>query len=119
MKRKKTKTQTPPNVSAKLAFSIHGKPIEVDVVVPVKAVQPETLLPVFQNITNEIVRVATELAAEKGETISCAKGCEVVVVQPAYVQDAVVVVCTQEVVLYEDELYAVIVVPSDVEEVLP
>lgn len=61
--------------TASLQFSIHSKPIQIDVEVPKKPIRPEALLPIFQEITNEVVSVSVELAQEKGESVSCAKGC--------------------------------------------
>ena len=80
-KQKKKHKHSNSTATTKLEFSIHSKPIQIDVEVPKQAIRPEALLPLFQEITNEVVRVAVELAEEKGDSVSCAKGCGACCVQ--------------------------------------
>jgi Fe-S-cluster containining protein len=49
--------------------------LKAEVPVPAAATTPAALLPVFQAVTDAIVRAAVQAAEARGQTISCTKGC--------------------------------------------
>lgn len=60
---------------ASLKMSIAGRPIEIEIDVPVGPSKPRHLVPLLQWLTNEVVDIACEKVAAEGKAISCRAGC--------------------------------------------
>lgn len=61
--------------SASLKMSIAGRPIEIQIDVPMGPTKPRQLMPLLQWLTNEVVDIACDQVAAEGKTISCRAGC--------------------------------------------
>ncbi|HQU43650.1 MAG TPA: YkgJ family cysteine cluster protein [Pirellulales bacterium] len=61
--------------TASLKMSIAGRPIEMQVNVPVGPTKPRQIVPLLQWLTNEVVDIACQQVAAEGKAISCRAGC--------------------------------------------
>lgn len=61
--------------SASLKMSIAGRPIEMQLDVPLGPTKPRQLVPLLQWLTNEVVDIACEQLTAEGKAISCRAGC--------------------------------------------
>ena len=68
--------------TGQIKLVIKGKPLEVQVSVPVKPVKPQRMLPVLQKMTNLFVNIGVEATQSAGGEISCKKGCGACCRQP-------------------------------------
>lgn len=68
--------------TGQIKLSVRGKPLEIQVTVPAKPVQPQRMLPVFQKMTNLFVEIGVEEAKKNGQEVSCQKGCGACCRQP-------------------------------------
>jgi Fe-S-cluster containining protein len=80
----KTKEQW---VTGKIRLSIEGEPLEFQVTVPAKPVKLRKMLPVFQMMTNSIVKMSQISVEAAGEKISCKKGCGACCRQPVPISE--------------------------------
>lgn len=62
-------------ITGKGALTIAGTKVELEVTVPANPVRMTKMLPIFQQLTNAVVRVGVGNAEAGDEQISCAKGC--------------------------------------------
>lgn len=62
-------------VTVRVKLTIEGHELEAGVAVPAGAARLRDVLPVLQNLTDAVVGIAEASAAERGERVSCAKGC--------------------------------------------
>lgn len=56
-------------------LNIAGKVVDLELTVPAQKVPLKKMLPVFQFLTDTVVKVGIENAQEQGDHISCTKGC--------------------------------------------
>ncbi len=56
-------------------LKIADKAVDLELTVPANKVPLKKMLPVFQFLTDTVVKVGIENAAEQGEEITCTKGC--------------------------------------------
>ena len=61
--------------SAKINFTLYGKPITLNLSVPTKSVTLVNMLPVLHEIDNRFIATAVEVFVGENETISCKAGC--------------------------------------------
>ncbi|MBL8207690.1 MAG: YkgJ family cysteine cluster protein [Blastocatellia bacterium] len=62
-------------ITGKGALTIAGTKVELEITVPAKPVRATRMLPVFQQLTNAVVKVGVSNAEATGAQISCTKGC--------------------------------------------
>lgn len=62
-------------VTGNVRISIGGAPLELQMTVPAKAVKPQRMLPIFQQMTNSFVGMGEQAVVNAGGKISCEKGC--------------------------------------------
>lgn len=62
-------------VTGNIRISLGGVPLELQLTVPVRAVKPQRLLPIFQQMTDSFVEMSETAVANAGGEISCRKGC--------------------------------------------
>lgn len=62
-------------ISGTLKLSVKGEPLEVQMTFPEKPVRPQRILPVLQQMTNKFVDIGVKVAEQRGESVSCTKGC--------------------------------------------
>ena len=65
-----------------ITLSVDGLPLRLNISVPAKAVKPQVMLPVFQNLANAFTDMAVRQSEAAGDTISCRKGCGACCRQP-------------------------------------
>jgi Fe-S-cluster containining protein len=64
-----------PSSQVRVAFSVNGRPVRVEARVPDLPVRLDQLLPALRSIDNALIDAAVAGHEQKGERISCAKGC--------------------------------------------
>ncbi len=69
-------------VTGKIKVTLAGRPLEMQMTVPVDPVKPHRMLPVFQQMTNSFVGISVEAAEKDGRKVSCAAGCGACCRQP-------------------------------------
>lgn len=62
-------------VTGNIKLTISGQPVEMELTVPAKPVKPQRMLPIFQQMTNAVVKMSVDTVEADGETISCKAGC--------------------------------------------
>jgi Fe-S-cluster containining protein len=62
-------------VTAHVGLAIAGHVVRTDITVPSKPVKIGDMLPVFQSLSDLVVRTTVESVEVQGQTISCCKGC--------------------------------------------
>jgi Fe-S-cluster containining protein len=62
-------------VTGNIRLSVGGAPLDLQMTVPAKAVKPQRMLPIFQQMTNSFVGMAENAIENAGVRISCSKGC--------------------------------------------
>lgn len=62
-------------VTGNVRLSVGGEPLDLQMTVPAKAVKPQRMLPIFQQMTNSFVAMTENAVENAGGRISCAKGC--------------------------------------------
>lgn len=68
-------TESPVTCTVSLKLAISGRTVEMEVAVPEGPTQPRQLLPLLQSLTDAVVDIAGDIAAEQGQRISCKAGC--------------------------------------------
>ena len=61
--------------TASISMTIGGQPITLDIPLPTEKVSAETMLPLFQALTNFLVDMSVKATEKEGKQISCRKGC--------------------------------------------
>lgn len=61
--------------TVELKLRVSGKPLELEIPVPIEPTPPVAMLPVFQALTNVFVSAGKEKAEAEGAEISCRAGC--------------------------------------------
>lgn len=74
-------------VTGNVTLAIGNKPLNLQMTVPAKAVKPQRMLPVFQQMANSFVDIGIKAVESEGETISCKKGCGACCRQPVPVAE--------------------------------
>ena len=64
-----------PTTTANIQVKISGRPIELEVTVPLEPVPLRSLMPIYQGLTNAVVDIGVANVERKGLTISCRSGC--------------------------------------------
>lgn len=64
-----------PLTTANISMTIGNQPILLEIPLPTEKVTAETMLPLFQGLTNFLVEVSVEAAEKEGRQVSCKKGC--------------------------------------------
>ena len=77
MGKKKSKT-----IRSNVSLKIGGKPLDIEFESPKRPVSLSRMLPVFQEVTNQLVNIGVERAVESGDEISCKAGCGACCRQP-------------------------------------
>jgi Fe-S-cluster containining protein len=62
-------------ITGNVKITIGGRPIAIELTVPVKPVKSRRMLPVFQGMSELFVELGEKEVAAAGEKISCRKGC--------------------------------------------
>ena len=62
-------------VTGNVRLSVGGEPLDLQMTVPAKPVNPQKMLPIFQQMTNSFVAMAENAVENAGGRISCSKGC--------------------------------------------
>jgi Fe-S-cluster containining protein len=62
-------------VTGTFDLAVAGRRLRVELQVTTERTRPVKLLPLFRNVANAVVDVATKAAEAEGSTISCTKGC--------------------------------------------
>ena len=62
-------------ITGNVRLSLGGVPLDLQMTVPAKAVKPQRMLPIFQQMTNSFVGMAETAIENAGGKISCRKGC--------------------------------------------
>ena len=62
-------------VTGNVRLSVGGEPLDLQMTVPAKPVNPQKMLPIFQQMTNSFVGMAENAVENAGGRISCSKGC--------------------------------------------
>lgn len=62
-------------VISTLDLTIGGQPVRLQIPLPTEKVTAETMLPLFQELTNFLVEMSVKSAEKEGKQISCQKGC--------------------------------------------
>lgn len=62
-------------ITGKGVLTIAGTKVELEITVPAKPVRASRMLPVFQQLTNAVVKVGVSNTETAGAQISCTKGC--------------------------------------------
>jgi Fe-S-cluster containining protein len=75
-------------LTGNITLTITGKPLHFELKAPATSVSPRRMLPVFQNITNTVVRFSTDQAIGSGNEISCKAGCGACCRQPVPISEA-------------------------------
>jgi Fe-S-cluster containining protein len=88
-------------ISGKVGLRVHGLPMEFEMTVPATPVKPYRMLPVFQQMANQLVDVSVAAVESDGEKISCKAGCGAC--------------CRQAVPISETEIYQI----ADLVESMP
>lgn len=63
------------SVEANIQIKLYGKPVELNLSLPVKRVKPDRMLPVLQKITDKFAKTAVEAFVKEEENVSCKMGC--------------------------------------------
>lgn len=63
-------------ITGQIKLSIGGVPLEMQMTVPAKAVKPQKMLPIFQQMSNSFVEIGINNIESRGEKISCRAGCD-------------------------------------------
>ncbi len=71
-----------------LKLDIGGEHYELNLTIPATPVKPRRMLPVFQNLTNEIVARGIQRSNEAGKPISCKAACGACCRQPLLLSEA-------------------------------
>jgi Fe-S-cluster containining protein len=61
--------------TAQIELRIGGRPLRLSLDVPTGAARRRTMLPVFRQVTDAVVEMGVRQAEERGERVSCRKGC--------------------------------------------
>jgi Fe-S-cluster containining protein len=69
-------------ITGKVQISLFGNPVEMEMTVPAKPVQPTRMLPIFQAVTSSFVELGVGEIESQGEKISCKAGCGACCRQP-------------------------------------
>jgi len=62
-------------ITGNVKITIGGRPVAIELTVPVKPVKSRRMLPVFQGISDLFTEIGEKEVAARGEQISCKKGC--------------------------------------------
>lgn len=62
-------------ITGKVGLRIHDFPVEFEMTVPANPVKPHRMLPIFQQMANQLVDMSVEVAESEGKRISCKAGC--------------------------------------------
>lgn len=62
-------------VTGKVGLRVSGFPVEFEMTVPAAPVKPHRMLPIFQQMANQLVDLSVEVAVSEGKKISCKAGC--------------------------------------------
>lgn len=62
-------------VTGNVRLSLGGEPLDLQMTVPAKAVKPQRMLPIFEQMTNSFVGMSENAVENAGGKISCRKGC--------------------------------------------
>jgi len=65
----------PESIQVRVDLAILGEPFRHEFVVPRAPIRPIRMLPVFQAVTDEMMRRAASAATQDGKSISCKAGC--------------------------------------------
>ena len=80
--------QTEEMLAGDLKLEIGGEHFEMHLTIPATPVKPQRMLPVFRQITNEIVARGIERTQASGKEISCKAGCGACCRQPLLISEA-------------------------------
>jgi Fe-S-cluster containining protein len=69
-------------ITGQIKISVNGIPLEMQMTVPAKAVKPQRMLPIFQQMSNSFVEMGISAVENSGGKISCQKGCSACCRQP-------------------------------------
>lgn len=61
--------------TSSLSLTIGGQPLTLEIPLPTEKVTAETMLPLFQEVTNLLVDISVKEAEKENRQISCQKGC--------------------------------------------
>jgi Fe-S-cluster containining protein len=64
---------SPPSI--RVVFSVHGRPVRVEVAAPARRGRLDELLPALRAIDDRLIEATVAAREAEGERISCAKGC--------------------------------------------
>jgi Fe-S-cluster containining protein len=67
--------RTGDQITGTVELKVAGRPLRVQMQVPVGPTRPGKLLPLFRSVANAVVDVASKAVEAQGATISCTKGC--------------------------------------------
>lgn len=63
-------------ISTRITLKIGGRPQQLYISVPNRKTKAEVLLPFFRSVTQKAEDIAINEARQKGNTVSCSKGCD-------------------------------------------
>jgi Fe-S-cluster containining protein len=69
-------------ITGNVKITIRGRPVAIELTVPVKPVKSRRMLPVFRGISDLFTAIAEKEAAAAGQKTSCKKGCAACCRQP-------------------------------------
>ena len=70
-----TPAPAPETLTAHIALTISGQPVEADITVPNRRATMSELLPLFHAVTDMVVDAGSRQVETQGKTISCRAGC--------------------------------------------
>ena len=76
-----------PAVTAKVQLRFGNRPVELEITLPAGSVPTTDLLPIYQGLTNLVVDIGVEAVEQRGEAVSCRKGCGACCRQPVPVSE--------------------------------
>lgn len=62
-------------VTGRVRLSLRGQPIDLQMTVPARAVKPQRMLPIFQQLSSSFADAAEKSVETVGAKVSCRKGC--------------------------------------------
>ncbi|MEP7211641.1 MAG: YkgJ family cysteine cluster protein [Acidobacteriota bacterium] len=75
-------------VTGTVTIKLNGEPVEMEMTVPAKPVNPQRMLPIFHQMTNAFVDQSVAVVEAAGKTISCKAGCGACCRQPVPIAES-------------------------------